>query len=141
MAMLAASIVGASLAVHAWHAVSTAAYVDFVTGVWLTLADDLVHGVFYRDLVGPDGYGGTRYFPLFFTSIAALMRMGIGPLAAGFFVSAVAAFLLVTGVRRLLLDSDCPRPSPLPWRCSCWRRGSCSRDCWRSGVTCSRPGW
>ena len=62
MAMLAASIVGASLVIHAWHAVSSAAYVDFVTGVWLTLADDLVHGVFYRDLVGPDGYGARGTF-------------------------------------------------------------------------------
>jgi hypothetical protein len=102
MAILAASIVGASLVIHAWHAVSTAAYVDFVTGVWLALARDLVAGVFYRDIVGPDGYGGTRYFPLFFTSIAAGMRLGLGPLAAGFLVSAVAAALLVAGIRRLV---------------------------------------
>jgi hypothetical protein len=108
MAMLAASIVGASLAVHAWHAVSTAAYVDFVTGVWLALANDAAHGVFYRDLVGPDGYGGTRYFPLFFLSIGALMRLGLGPLAAGFLVSAVAAVLLVAGIRRLLLRFGLP---------------------------------
>jgi hypothetical protein len=108
LAMLVVSIVGASLAVHAWHAVSTAVYVDFVTGVWLTLANDLVHGVFYRDLVGPDGYGGTRYFPLFFASIGALMRLGLGPLAAGFLVSAVAAVLLVTGIRRVLSKLGLP---------------------------------
>ena len=107
-AMLAAGIVGASLVVHAWHAISTAAYVDFVTGVWLTLADDLVHGVFYRDLVGPDGYGGTRYFPLFFTAIAGLMRLGLGPLAAGFLVSAAAAVLLVAGLRRVVLRFGLP---------------------------------
>jgi len=102
LAMLAASIVGASLAVHAWYAIGNSAYVDFVTGVWLALANDLAHGVFYRDLVGPDGYGGTRYFPLFFTAIGALMRLGVGPLAAGFLVSAVAAGLLVAGIRRVL---------------------------------------
>ena len=102
LAVLAASVVGASLVIHAWHAVSTAAYVDFVTGVWLALANDLVHGVFYRDLFGPDGYGGTRYFPLFFASIGALMRLGLSPLASGFFVSAIAAALLVAGIRLLL---------------------------------------
>jgi hypothetical protein len=108
MAVLAAGIVGASLAIHAWYAVTTAIYVDFVTGVWLTLANDLVHGVFYRDLVGPDGYGGTRYFPLHFTLIAALMRLGLSPLAAGFLVSGVAAALLVAGIRRLLLRFGLP---------------------------------
>ena len=107
-AVLAAGIVTVSLAVHAWHAVSTAAYVDFVTGVWLTLANDLVHGVFYRPLVGPDGYGGTRYFPLFFASIAGLMRLGLSPLAAGFLVSAVSAALLATGIRRVLLRFGLP---------------------------------
>ena len=51
-------IVGASLVIHAWHAVSSAVYVDFVMVVWLTLATDLpVHGVFYRELVGADGCG------------------------------------------------------------------------------------
>jgi hypothetical protein len=101
-ALLAASSVGAALVVHAWHAIGSAAYVDFVTGVWLALANDFAHGVFYRDLVGPDGYGGTRYFPLFFTAIGALMRLGVSPLAAGFLVSAVAAGLLVAGIRRVL---------------------------------------
>jgi len=102
MALLAACIVGASLGIHAWYAVSTAAYVDFVTGVWLALANDLIHGVFYRDLSGPDGYGGTRYFPLFFVSVGALMRMGVSPLVSGFLVSAFAGALLVAGIRRLL---------------------------------------
>jgi hypothetical protein len=107
-AILAVGIVGASVVVHAWHAIGSAAYVDFVTGVWLALANDLAHGVFYRDLVGPDGYGGTRYFPLFFASIGALMRLGVGPLAAGFLVSAAAAGLLVAGIRRVLSSFGLP---------------------------------
>jgi hypothetical protein len=109
MAVLAAGVVVASLVIHAWHAVRTAAYVDFVTGVWLTLADDLAHGLFYRDLVGPAGYGGTRYFPLFFVSIGGLMRLGLGPLASGFVVSAAAAGLLVLAVRRLLSRFGLPQ--------------------------------
>jgi hypothetical protein len=108
MAILAACIVGVALAVHAWQAIRTASYVDFVTGVWLTLADDLARGVFYRELAGPDGYGGTRYFPLFFTSIGALMRLGVAPLAAGFAVSLAAGVLLVLGIRRFLARLGLP---------------------------------
>ncbi len=108
LAILAATVTGAALAIHAWQAISTSAYVDFVTGVWLALADDFSRGVFYRDLIGPDGYGGTRYFPLFFVSIGALMRLGASPLAAGFAVSLASGALLVLGVRRLLVRSGLP---------------------------------
>jgi hypothetical protein len=102
MAMAAAGVVGAALAIHGWHAVTTGSYVDFVSGVWLTLADDLAHGVFYRDLIGPDGYGGTRYFPLFFTPIGALIRLGASPVASGLTVSLGAGALLLLGVRQFL---------------------------------------
>jgi len=101
-ALAATAVVLAALLVHGWHAIRTACYVDVVTGVWLALADDLRHGVFYRPLAAPGGYGGTRYFPLFFASISALMGMGAGALAAGFAVSLSGAAVLVTGLRRLL---------------------------------------
>lgn len=101
-AILAATVTGVALVVHAWHAVSTGCYVDFVTGVWLALADDLNHGVFYRDLIGPDGVGGTRYFPVFFSLIGAAMRLGASPLAAGFLVTLSSGGLLVIGLRRVL---------------------------------------
>src|SRR5690349_3712070 len=42
-------------------------YLNHVSGVWATLADDVAHGVVYRPLVSDLGYGGTRYFPLYFT--------------------------------------------------------------------------
>src|ERR1700685_176332 len=41
-------------------------FLTHVEGVWLACAHDFVHGVFYRPLFGPLGYGGTRYFPLDF---------------------------------------------------------------------------
>jgi hypothetical protein len=112
-AVLAAMVTGAALAVHAWRAVATGCYVDFVTGVWLALADDVRHGVFYRPLIGPDGYGGTRYFPLFFTLIGAAMRAGADPLAAGFLVSLSSGALLVVGLRRMLARIGLP--SALAW--------------------------
>jgi hypothetical protein len=101
-AIATAGIVGGTLAVHGWQAVRTAYYINPVTGVWLALARDLADGVFYRDLIGPAGYGGTRYFPVFFSSLAALIKLGIRPLAAGFAVSIAAACLLSAAVERLL---------------------------------------
>ena len=41
-------------------------FLTHVEGVWLACAHDFLHGVFYRPLFGPLGYGGTRYFPLYF---------------------------------------------------------------------------
>jgi len=108
LAVLAAAVVGSVLAAHAWQAVITGSYLDVVTGVWLTLADDVAHGVFYRGLIGPDGYGGTRYFPLFFSSIGALVRLGAPPVAAGFAVSLASGVLLALGLRRFLLRLGLP---------------------------------
>jgi len=57
---------------------------DGVTShIWTALAWDLVHGHFYRPLLGPDGYGGTRYMPLLFGMQALLMRLGLDPIHAG----------------------------------------------------------
>ena len=41
-------------------------FLTHVEGAWLACAYDFLHGVFYRPLFGPLGYGGTRYFPLYF---------------------------------------------------------------------------
>ena len=57
---------------------------DGVTShIWTALAWDLAHGHFYRPLLGPDGYGGTRYMPLTFGIQALLMRCGFDPIHAG----------------------------------------------------------
>jgi hypothetical protein len=87
---------------HAWYAIASGCYVNYVSGVWLALARDLSHGTFYRDLVGDAGYGGTRYFPLFFSLIALLLRAGVAPLAAGQAVSVGSAVLLAIGLIFLL---------------------------------------
>ena len=48
------------------------------------MAVDLVHGVFYRPILDPAlGYGGTRQFPLHFVIHAGLIKLGLGPVAAG----------------------------------------------------------
>jgi hypothetical protein len=90
----------AAFAAHAWQAL-TGAYLTHITGIWLALGRDLSAGVFYRDLIGPLGYGGTRYFPLYFTVIGALLKIGVSPIAAGWTASAIAALILGTGLARV----------------------------------------
>ena len=58
-------------------------------------------GLFYRDLSSDVGYGGTRYFPLFFSLIGLFMRAGLAPLASGWIASACAALILATGLFRV----------------------------------------
>jgi hypothetical protein len=98
----------AAFVAHAWQALS-GAYLSYVSGIWLALGRDLSAGVFYRDLIGPLGYGGTRYFPLFFTIIGGLLTAGIPPLAAGWTASAIAALILATGLARVGRALGAPR--------------------------------
>src|SRR5207302_8172729 len=50
------------------------ANIDHVAGVWATMSQDLLHGVFYRPIYGELGYGGTRYMPAFFVLHAGLWK-------------------------------------------------------------------
>jgi small basic protein len=93
----------AALAYHGWYAVTSQSHANAtgVAGVWVGQAQDGVHGVFYRPLLDDAGYGGSRYFPLFFAAIAALMRAGVPAMAAGFAVSLASVAPLFIGLLRL----------------------------------------
>ena len=90
-----------ALAAHASLALR-GGYLNHVGGIWLALGRDLDAGVFYRDLMSDAGYGGTRYFPLFFSVIALFMRAGATVLTAGWLASAAAALALASGMYRLV---------------------------------------
>jgi hypothetical protein len=53
------------------------------SGVWTGLAWDFAHGDFYRPLLGPLGYGGTRYMPLLFVAHGTLIAAHVDPIHAG----------------------------------------------------------
>jgi hypothetical protein len=74
------------------------AYLDSTSGSWSALAVDLTRGVFYRPAIGPDGYGGTLYFPLHFVLHAALIVAIGDSVRAGQILAAVSVSLLVLGV-------------------------------------------
>lgn len=87
---------------HGWYAVASEHYLQFTGGVWLALARDLSDGILYRGVISEAGYGGTRYFPLYFSLIAALIKIGVPPLAAAHAVSLASAVLLFAGVTLLV---------------------------------------
>src|ERR1041385_5313521 len=62
-------------------------YLTHVSGAWAALADDVAHGVLYRPLLSSLGYGGTRYFPLYFLLHGLLARAGLPLLAGGHLLS------------------------------------------------------
>jgi hypothetical protein len=72
------------------------------SGTWIALAVDLKHGMFYRPMYGDLGYGGTRYLPLHFVLHALLMKLGLGPVAAGHALEGIAGVGLLFGMYRIL---------------------------------------
>ena len=88
--------------VRAWYCWRTDAWVNHPAGALIAMAADLKNGVFYRPLYGPEGYGGTRYFPLYFVLHALLMKLGIPILPGAFLLSAAAVVALLAGVFYLL---------------------------------------
>jgi hypothetical protein len=87
--------------------------IGWVSGVWLGLARDLVDGVFYRPLLSEAGYGGTRYMPLHFSLFAALMKLGVPPLTAGFVASVTAAAALVGALAVWMRRAGAPHAAAL----------------------------
>jgi hypothetical protein len=115
-ALLVASVVLIILIamVRAWYCWSTDAWVNHPAGALIAMAADLKHGVFYRPLYGPEGYGGTRYFPLYFVLHALLMKLGVPILPGAFLLSAAAVVALLAGVFYLLRGLGVE-----PWLAAC----------------------
>ncbi len=78
------------------------------SGVWGALAVDLSDGQFYRPVFAEDGYGGTRYMPLFFLFHAAILSIIKFPALAAYCVVYPAAIALVGGLYTLLRAHDVP---------------------------------
>jgi hypothetical protein len=76
----------------------TDSHLEHVAGVWVAEAIDVTRGVFYRAPYGSYGYGGTRYFPLFFCVHAAAIKLFGAWRATGYALSAVSVVLLLIAV-------------------------------------------
>ncbi len=86
-------------------------HVNHVAAVWTAMAADLSQGIFYRPLYSPQiGYGGTRFFPVFFSLQALLIKSGLAPIVAGHVVSLLSGGLLLGGAFVLLRRLSVSRP-------------------------------
>ena len=100
----AVAIIVVITAVRTWTWWKDDAGISFASGVMITMGADLQNGVFYRPLFGSAGYGGTRYFPLYFCLHALLLRLGMPVLASAYLLSTAAIILLIFGIFRLLRE-------------------------------------
>jgi Dolichyl-phosphate-mannose-protein mannosyltransferase len=76
---------------------------DTPSGVWATMAVDLVDGnTLYRPIISPLGYGGTRYAPLHPAIQAGLMRLGMGTIDSGYFISLVTTLAALGAIYSLI---------------------------------------
>jgi hypothetical protein len=89
-------------ALRAARSWSNDSHLEHVSGAWTALAVDLKDGIFYRAPFGPHGYGGTRFFPLFFCLHAAAMKLFGEWRLTGYTLSAVSIVLLIAAVYVLL---------------------------------------
>src|SRR5947209_7002745 len=91
--------------VRSW---SNDSHLEHVAGAWIALAVDLRDGIFYRAAYGPHGYGGTRFFPLYFLLHGAATKVFGSWRAPGYFLSASSITLLLIAcyylLRRLGVD-------------------------------------
>jgi len=92
------------------------------SGVWAGLAVDLADGMFYRPVHDADGFGGTRYMPLFFALHAAFLSIVKHPAGAAHAVVFLSAAGLIAGLYRFLRAFDLsPRMAAA---CSCTAMGA-----------------
>lgn len=83
--------------------ISNGTELDHVSGAWTVLASDLANGIFYRPLFSESiGTGGTRFFPLFFSLHAVIIKMFGNATVAGHFVSLLSGTLVITILYRML---------------------------------------
>jgi hypothetical protein len=79
-------------------------HIDPTAGTWTAAALDARDGTLYRPIESSLGYGGSRYAPLHIILQAALMRAGMGPVAAGYLLDLFGVTLWLPGSTRCCLN-------------------------------------
>ena len=107
---VAVALTAAVLLVDAAVSIYSGVYLNLGTGVWLGLARDVRDGIFYRPIWNGVEYGGTRYFPMLFVPIGALMKAGVPAVTAGVSVSLAGLAAMLAATAALLARWSVPRP-------------------------------
>jgi hypothetical protein len=90
------------------------------SGVWAGLAWDFAHGDFYRPLVGPLGYGGTRYMPLLFVAHGTLIAAHVDPIHAGVVLMQASVAGAALALFLALRSADVPARLAAPLAGTVW---------------------
>ncbi len=98
---LLAVLTGARLLVEAFS--RNRLLLDHPSGAWATLADDLLHGTFYRPVESSLGWGGTRYPPLYPVLYAGVGRV-LGSLPPAAELLELLSLVALVGCTFLLLE-------------------------------------
>jgi hypothetical protein len=90
------------------------------SGVWTALAWNFAHGEFYRSSLSPNGYGGTRYMPLFFVAHGALIRAGLDPISTGVVLMHTSVVAAAAALFVALRTAQVPARLAMPLAATCW---------------------
>ncbi|WP_349360263.1 hypothetical protein [Stappia sp.] len=74
------------------------------SGVWTALALDAANGLVYRPVLAEDGYGGTRYMPVFFLLHGLAIRLIGDATLAGVLLMQASVILMVAAIARLIVQ-------------------------------------
>lgn len=81
--------------IRIFHSIFSGSELNHVAGAWIGLAMDLSEGTFYRPLFSENiGFGGTRFFPLFFSLHALMITFFDMPILSGHIVGLLSGALL-----------------------------------------------
>jgi hypothetical protein len=83
------------------------------SGVWTATAVDASHGILYRPIESPLGYGGSRYAPLHIAVQGGLIAAGLAPIAAGLILNVAGFVLAICGLFFLMDQLAVPRATAL----------------------------
>ena len=93
--------------VKIFYSIFIGSALNHVAGIWIGLAMDFSEGIFYRPLFSESiGFGGTRYFPLFFSLHALMIKLCGMPILSGHIVSLFSGALLFIGCFFLLRQME-----------------------------------
>jgi hypothetical protein len=90
------------------------------SNIWTALAWEFAQGELYRPLVGPLGYGGTRYMPLMFIVHGLLIRAGLDSIHAGVVVMQVSVLAAALALFAALRAADVPARLAAPLSGTVW---------------------
>lgn len=116
---VAAGLAGAARLLW-WYWPARGMFDGTTSNIWTALAWDVAHGEFYRPLLSPSGYGGTRYMPLLFVAHGLLLRLHVDPILAGAALMQASVCAAAAALYFTLREARVRAPLAAPLACTVW---------------------